>query len=476
MKGYIQWYLDDAEMAEATQPFLRYKNARAEAINRASFNMYGKIISERFENNQQTAEYLRLVRKLINNEHFVSAFDEVVNNLSFPEWTNRHMFIKGIQEQLIQNSTQYTQFTSEIKQSLQSIINTLGVADLNGIVPDSDAYKELVKLYDGDVAQVNTIISLDRHKTLENTFRGQYAAMISKLPDFINILMTPGSDRDAAFQTLARMLMPIQTLIGICSEYQAEHELNKLLQDLEKSSNLSGMTITRVGDEKDSGFRIGTADLSIVLGDNANMSFQVPNLGMSLKRTHKNVHASKDITVKLKGSTYGGLMQAIDPQLVTAFYTIYANTRPIINGKRQSDIPAGALTSAYAQMKARMLVTALIGGANSDNLVFVMVINNKAFTIFDLLAKLKEETYANESTILLKPSFRTMRGGIKLKDSDKASNKQLDLASGVLGMHQKYYIEAGANKELRSNNIRKFIDNISASMEMKITQKLLSSI
>jgi hypothetical protein len=93
------------------------------------------------------------------------------------------------------------------------------------------------------------------------------------------------------------------------------------------------MKITRVGDEKDSGFRIGTADLSVNLGENANLNFSLPNLGMSLKRSHKNVKTSKEINIKLKGSTYGGLMQDIDPKLVTAFYTIYANTRPVVRGK-----------------------------------------------------------------------------------------------------------------------------------------------
>jgi hypothetical protein len=42
-------------MAKVTEPFLRYKNAKNEVLNRASFNMYSKMISNKFENNQQTA-------------------------------------------------------------------------------------------------------------------------------------------------------------------------------------------------------------------------------------------------------------------------------------------------------------------------------------------------------------------------------------------------------------------------------------
>ena len=478
MKGYIQWYLDSQEMAQVTEPFLRYKNARSEIINNASFGMYTNIIKQRFNNNQNTAQYLRFIRGLINNENFLEAFNKTVDKLTFPSLTNQQMFITGIRESLINNSQAYQNLTKQIQGSIQSIIGVLGMTGLDPIIPGSEAYQAMVDLYNGDVTTVDRIITDQRRLDLENTFKGQYSAMISKLPDFIDILSSPGDDADKAFRVLARMLMPIQTLIGVCSEYQSNYELDKILKQLEKEMKSSGMRVERVGDEKDSGFRIGTADLTINLGENPSMSFNVPNMGMSLKRSHKDLSKADSVNIKLKGSTYGGLMQEIDPDLVTAFYTIYANTRPVVRGVQQSQIPAGTLTSAYAQMKARMLVTALIGGSNSDNLVFVMVINNKPFTIFDLLSKLREETYANEATVLLKPSFRTMRGGVKLKDSAKTpSKKEAEMAAGVVGMHQQYYNMYSYNeREKRSAAIRKFIDSIAASMEIKISKKLLKAI
>jgi hypothetical protein len=90
---------------------------------------------------------------------------------------------------------------------------------LDPIIPGSEAYQAMVDLYNGDVTTVDRIITDQRRLDLENTFKGQYSAMISKLPDFIDILSSPGDDADKAFRVLARMLMPIQTLIGICSEY-----------------------------------------------------------------------------------------------------------------------------------------------------------------------------------------------------------------------------------------------------------------
>jgi hypothetical protein len=51
------------------------------------------------------------------------------------------------------------------------------------------------------------------------------------------------------------------------------------------------------------------------------------------------------------------------------------------------------------------------------------------------------------------------------------------MAEGVLGMHQKFYDQyTYEEREKRSEDIRNFIDSISAAMEIKITQKLLNAI
>ena len=241
MKGYIQWYLDSQEMTQVTEPFLRYKNARSEIINNASFGMYTNIIKQRFNNNQNTAQYLRFIRGLINNENFLEAFNKTVDKLTFPSLTNQQMFITGIRESLINNSQAYQNLTKQIQGSIQSIIGVLGMTGLDPIIPGSEAYQAMVDLYNGDVTTVDRIITDQRRLDLENTFKGQYSAMISKLPDFIDILSSPGDDADKAFRVLARMLMPIQTLIGVCSEYQSNYELDKILKQLEKEMKSSGM-------------------------------------------------------------------------------------------------------------------------------------------------------------------------------------------------------------------------------------------
>lgn len=446
-------------MQEVSEPFLAYRNAKNDLLYNISFTNYSNIIKQRFNNNNSAVEdYLNFARTFINNDDFLAAFNKTIDTLQFPDLTNQQMFIPALQQSLIRNVDNYQKLTEQITSSIQSIITVLGMTGLDDIMPGTDAYNALVQLFGNDEQKVNRIITENKHLQLENTFKGQYRAMISKLPDFLDIVESPGSDIDKTFRLLARMLMPIQTLIGICSEYQVEYEFEQLLNNFQKNFHNDNIKISRVGDEADPGFRVGTADLAVSLGANPQVSFNVPNLGMSLKRSHKNLDTAKEVNIKLKGSTYGGLMQDIDPGLVTAFYTLYANTQPTVNGKKQGAIPSGALTSAYNQMKAQMLVTALIGSKDSPNLVFILVINNRAYTIFDLLQTLRDEVYHDTSSVLLKPAFRSMRRSI----GDKHQ-----------ALFDSYNIK---QKEQRSAKIRSFIDRISAAMELKLTMSLLNKI
>jgi hypothetical protein len=74
--------------------------------------------------------------------------------------------------------------------------------------------------------------------------------------------------------------------------------------------------------------------LSVNLGEGAaGLSFNMPNLGLSLKRTHKNLDTAKSVKIQLKGgTTFGKIMSELAPGLVTNFYTLFANTAPTMHG------------------------------------------------------------------------------------------------------------------------------------------------
>ena len=447
---YIQFFLNDKEMDEVTAPFLAYKNAKEMNSNKMAFQTYKAMMLQRFQGNQdEMTNYINTARNLVNNKSFQGALDNALNNLSMPEYTNRKVF--AMQGYLQQNAQEYQKLVNEVTQAITAITNILGVANLDAIVPGTPAYDALKRMYDDQGKDFDRVITLAQHQDLARTFAGQYRYLLSLLPSFAEAQST--NNTAAAVQILGKLLIPIQTLIGICNEYQVELEVNKLLEPIEKDLTKS-LTVQRVGDDSDveDGFRIGTADLSATINQGTStVNFNVPNLGMSLKRSHKNLDQVKEVNIKLKGTTFGKLMNELDPRLVTQFYTIYANTQPILNGVRQKALPGGAISSAYAMMKAQCLIPALIGNLDSENLVSIFIINNKAYTIFDMLESIANATSDDDST----------GTGVLMKNLSFSSGRKIAQSANQ-------YIDSDNTGITRSNKVRAAINKISTSIYLQL--------
>lgn len=408
--NYIQWFLTDDEMEACSATFLMNNNKKENFS--ISLATYGNIIKARFQNNDTAiSNYLNTAQSLVGNKDFEQALYNMVDALPLPEITTGHLYVGAIRSELISNSESYQKMISQVSAALSNIINLLGAADLDAIMPGTAAYEAMHKLFPDD-ADFDRVITTKQHQSLDNRFKGQYNYLLSLLPAFADCLSTTGSD--ASLQVIQRILRPIQTLMGICSEYQAEIEIDKLLDNIGKGLNSPNISVQRVGDEGiKGGFRTGTADLSVNMGEGGSgVNFSVPNLGLSLKRTHKNLATAQRVKIQLKGgATFGKIMGELAPGLVTNFYTLFANTAPTVRGITQRPVPNNTLQSAYRYVKMAALVPALIGNANSDDLVCILVINNQAFTIFDLLNKLANVAN-DDSKVITKPALSTLRKGI----------------------------------------------------------------
>lgn len=444
-------------MNEITAPFISYAKEKKSIMNQARLNRYSQIIKSKFNNDENMKQYFNLVNKILGDESFQIAVSKAVDKISFPSRTNMQLkYVHDIQNLLKTDVNEFQKLISEIYSALEGIITAFGTMDLNNVI-SPEANKALDEIFQNS-SKKNRFVKYKNYMQLDNNAQGQYKYLLSLLPDFKNILNN-GSGTDESIQILSKLLVPIQTLIGFSSEFQINYEVEKILKDLEKSINSTKIAIKRVGGEgsNSNGYRIGTADLSLNLGENSNLNFNLPNLGMSLKRSSKNLNKADSVNIKLKQSTYGKMLRDIDPSLLTAFYTIYAYTNP----KGLGNVPASALTGAYKLMKMEASISALIGNIDAEDLVFVLIINNKSITIFDLLSAMSN---SNTDPFTLSPAFQSMR-------------------SKVVESHKKYYQkpkEKGRKsidtlKELRSKNIRSHIDSISASVTMKITKAQLSS-
>ena len=88
----------------------------------------------------------------------------------------------------------------------------------------------------------------------------------------------------------------------------------------------------------------------------------------------------------------------------TAFYNLYA----YVHQEKKNEVDK-ILDNAYSTMKMYASITALVGSLNVESLVFVLIVNNKAITIFDLLESMKG---SEENLFSLIPDFENKRNFI----------------------------------------------------------------
>lgn len=472
---YIQWYLDSQEMTEVTEPFLNFAKQTQELKRNTSLNFYKqKVLDQFYGKTGQMGKYLTTASAIVGNEHFQQSLDNAIDAMTMPDLSNVQVALNDkVQEELKKNANEYKKLVSQINNAVNSIVSVLGTADLDSIPPKNDEKSDVstesmqaaIKTLYGSYENYDRIITGKAFQELDNRFKGQYRYLLSLLPSFTELQKTclDGSEKvatDVSLKILSKLLLPIQTLIGICNELQVEIEVNKLLSDFQKSfKDGKNISVKRVGDSgrdrSGRGFSTGTADLTIKMNQGqSQINFKVPDLGVSLKRTRLQKDGKYDI--KLKGTNLGQLMYELNPDLVTKFYTILANVRPELNGKKQADFPSRTVTSAYAYMRNLALVPALVGNFDVDDLVAIFVVNNQSMTIYDLLeelGKLPKDRYVST-----KPSFGTIK-------------KQTGIEHRSI--FKKYSPD---QKGERSKEIRAFLDKTSIEVFLKIEMSLLNKI
>lgn len=466
---YIQWYLASPdEMNRLAIAMQNYKTQKSNNIASVAIDQYGKLIKSRFhENDNQIATFTNLATSFVGNEDFKRKIEDATNKMKMPSVSNKSIFTQG---DLLKDVNTYQNLINEIKNALTSIIGVLGASDLSALAPKdgSESYdtnkvfNDIKQLYGSDYKEFDRIIKIDEYKTLANSFQGQYRYLLSKIPSFLELAQkSTGTDEDKIL--IAKILAPIQRLVGISSEIKTEVELQEIIKDLEKSfSQYKNITISRVGDTGDDTFRVGTADLSIILTPKqGEIDMQMPNLGITQKRTTTSLSKNAVLNIHLKSSDYGKILKDVDQNLLTAFYTIYTNARPISPyGVQQKSLPNGLLTDSYKYMKALALITALVGDINAKDLVCIIVINEKAYTIFDFLERIKNKITAGDDNIFsITPAFSTSHGELV--------KKHIELYESFL----KDNIDVGRFK--RSSEIRKAIEKISVSCSLKIQTSFL---
>lgn len=449
-ENYIQWALkDDTETKELIGNYFRQKNNN---LNNARFNIYSKMIKNKFENNQQNLNsYLQLVRSVVKDSNFSTALDNAINKLPMPTLSNFDLLQRETQEQLINSAEDFDKLVNEIKVALGAIVRIMETENLIGVNPET-----ITLLQELGISSDGAFLNLRQNAQTERALQGQYKWLLSQLPDFKDAI---SGNRIDSIKVLSKILIPIQTIIGFASEHQLSNEINEIEKNLILGlQGISGITATVVGNNPGSNkgqnsFKFQTSDLSLSFtNEKGEAIFNIPSFGVSLKRSRKNLGTAEFVRIKLKRSTYGKLLQEAPPRMKTIFYTLYAyaNKNYPLNSLGEE-----ALENAYQTMKIYATITGLVGNLDAEDLAFVFVLNNKAITIFDLLESMKSD--ADSRSFELLPEFSKQRGRIQ---------KQ----------HISFYSKTSKGANGRSNKIRKAIDHISAQVYLFLTKEQLKKI
>ena len=207
-------------------------------------------------------------------------------------------------------------------------------------------------------------------------------------------------------QAYANIMGQLQILIGILSQSIAENCVNGEIRDklsevfsqaFNIDTGLFKITAKDTGAEKSNstdGFDIGTDDLSIFFeGTRGGISFKLPVM-ISLKRINVSP-TTKNKRIKVKKSKIGKLLDLMDSSKRNSFYNIYANLnrqstsidKKFKNGNNTFPTNPGDIQQIYNSYNREFVLNALAGSLTEDDLSTVFIVNDNAYSMFDIIRK-----------------------------------------------------------------------------------------
>lgn len=272
---------------------------------------------------------------------------------------------------------------------------------------NSPGVQELIaKISSGSVTGV---LDRNRMEVLNGAQRSMYESLVGKLrPAADNVINTSKqSGRGVNMMTSVKTLMkeknitfekaltaittPINILTGLIYEILVQDILNIGIKNQVDKAILSVGNIRSTGTKQSNSsteFRIGTSDIMVDIGMNTAKGIISIPTGISIKKSASSHDDYLDINVK--SSSLGKLMRvAKTNDLVSqneedAIYNILAN-----HLKHKDDgfsySFSGNIVQLLQSLYYRFLIPALSGSLTKDDFATILVVNNKVFSIYDIL-------------------------------------------------------------------------------------------
>lgn len=435
---YVHWLEGDTETdKELKQSYANYFLAKTELKNKVAFNTYSLAIKNQFQGNEEeAARYLRTISDVVKDDG--GAFQTVLNQAfnEFSVLSTEAQSTKKIAELARELSNDITALDGIISQ-YKEIIKFLGenidvTALFGGTVMNpvlNDQARKLFNIKDNPTP----LITKEEYKAFGGYYRAIYVSLINKVNEFsakVSSLDGSGLSKvnpDELATMLFAIANSIRPIAGIMSEYVIENTANSLLTDFEKGIKISKASERVSIAEKQWSEKTGmtvqtftkkTKDLEInINGLSATANFNFDQGGITLKRTTTNKAES---LIHLKGSSTrlaNYIREAPDLNL-EAFYNVYANNK---------FFDSAVTGNMYNTIHGIIIAKALAGSLTQNDISVIMVINNKPFTIFDLLNA--EGDYSKYVEYIIKPELPALAGAIaaihkKIQISGESSIQQ----------------------------------------------------
>lgn len=412
---YINYVLDSKEVSAFSQCF----QVKQRMQDNIAYRIFSEKVKALFNGSDTDIErYFALINKMVTSQEFESAVSTMDASISTGEYAPGQYFSGEIINKLTEDASELARVLSGLQDAISYIIaaiegNAENIQKMQ--VNDKIKARALQIFHSEDFA-----ISSSQYQNLSNAFKGQYRGLIAKLSSMQDIDITSLTTADPNFSSiLASLTARTNRLVGIISEFIIAAQFEDIVVDLEKSLNgIPNITasLTRTGDEGSKAFRIGTKDLSIDITEKGGIaSMQWPSAGISLKRTKIKDSGVANKEIHLKSSNVGAMLNAIQGNIMTqyrinAFYNLYADYKRPWGGKKpqpeadESDnIDQATMQSMYGILHLAFVSAALAGSMTEEDFSFVFVVNNKKYSIVDMLKNLTaEDINSNTGAIVFK--------------------------------------------------------------------------
>ena len=464
---YVHWYYGtQGSGGDKTKQNSKYDAKYNEKIANQLADISGKELAKRFKKvikstykftkDSEVSQFLKNERELFKELGFQKAVDEAFNLVhnAAPFFNKTD---KEISQSLITNpKTQAVKFNSDLEKVTRKMIqfsNHCTQIMQNG---DTQAYLAFLKHYaSSDLAGILdklgdekslSILTKAKENLAEKEFKqlkNEEKEIQSYIDELNKITASYGKGGELTKTKEQNMISYVRSLFtaqarmaGNLMELIFTDVSNALIEaKLIKNINFPNLKVLHTGDKVSAGSG-NTAFAKYTTDSKIKLDINIPDINISIKR-YKDFNGSKLPNVKLKSANLKSMLNIVQNQTKLfddkqrgAFYNIMANhgrhvTKNAKGGGGGSIYDFEGINQYFDKLKKVMLIPAIAGSLTKEDLSTLFLINNKVYSIVDILSHIDEASITSNLSSINK----TVRAGhrwIGAENDKSAAEKRSD--------------------------------------------------